>query len=214
MAETKTASASTSNRAAMEEERERRRLAVQPGEEMPPVSEVHTYKDGSQVVGVPPFPDKSPLERDAEQKRTHAAAHGGAGPGAVGMAIPHGMKTSGEAAPTPVPTVTAEGFKKAVEQQLTSDVTSGKDPHTPNPTTSSDKPQLAGTAGIPGAGTNPKQVLSADPSAEELQKIAGQIKPTGEAVKGATKEEIEAAATQVAREIKGPVVADDKSSQK
>lgn len=211
MAQTQTASPSTSNKAAMAEEQERRRLAVQPGEDVPPVSEVHTYPDGSQVVGVPPFPDKSPLERDAELRRQHAAAHG-IGPAAVGMQIPHGMKTSGAPAPSPVPNITESGFKAKVQEQLESDLTSGKSPDTPNPTTSSDKPALAGTARVEGA--TAKEVLSGEPSTADLQKIAAQIKPTGEAVKDATKEEIEAAVTQAAREIKGPVVADDKTSQK
>lgn len=30
------------------------------------MNQVHTYPDGSQVVGCPPFPKKSPIERAAE----------------------------------------------------------------------------------------------------------------------------------------------------
>lgn len=45
-------------------------------------SVVFTYADGSQRVGVPPFPAKSPIEEKAEEKRRAP----------TGMVVPDGMK--------------------------------------------------------------------------------------------------------------------------
>lgn len=38
-----------------------------------PASVLHTYPDGSQVVGVPPFPEMSPLEAKAKELRDESA---------------------------------------------------------------------------------------------------------------------------------------------
>lgn len=145
---------------------------------------VHTYPDGSQRVGRPPFPAKSPLEE----------AGGNGQPSAnPGMHIPQGVKTSGSAAPVEGKQVTAEQFRARVERQVESDVMSGKSPDTPNPTTSSDKPELAGVADVVD-GKNP-----ADPA--DLKSLIAGVKPDVKA----TQEEIDAAATQVARETAGLV---------
>jgi hypothetical protein len=156
--------------------------------------EVHTYSDGSQVVGSPPFPDKSPKELEVIEKARIAA-----------MTIPPGMKTSGEPAPSPGAGITEEEFKAKTEQQLRSDIEQGKDPHTINPTTSSDKPELAGTDGTVELGKQPEDI-----TAEDLSRIASGIKPTGENV---TEEQVEAAAAQVARETKGPLLTGDEAKQ-
>ena len=59
-----------------------------------PQSEVHTYPDGSQRVGVPPFADKSPLEEAADKLERVGAP---ASPQPVApVVIPPGMATSGE----------------------------------------------------------------------------------------------------------------------
>lgn len=42
--------------------------------EPPPVSRLHTYDDGSQVVGVPPFPELSPLQLQAKKIRDETPA--------------------------------------------------------------------------------------------------------------------------------------------
>lgn len=151
---------------------------------------VHTYPDGSQRVGTPPFPKLSPTEELAK-------AANEPGPGATPMYIPKGFKTEGEAAPQNPSGLTAEQFKEKVAQQVESDVISGKDPQTPNPTTSSDKPELAGVVPTEGEGLDP-----ADP--KDLEKLASGVKPDVDA----TDEQIKAAAVQVARETKGVVVAD------
>lgn len=162
-------------------------------------SQVHTYPDGSQRVGVPPFPEKSPEEEKADEKR------GGPRP----MTIPNGMKTSGEPAPSTGVGVTVEELKAQAEAQLNSDVISGKDPHTVNPTTASDKPVLAGTDGSPVADGGAFVDNAGQP---DLEAIAAAIEPTGENV-DATDEEKAAAVTQVMRENKGPIL-DDKAETK
>jgi len=166
-------------------------------------AEVHTYADGSQRVGVPPFPNESPLEEQAEEKRRSTP-----------MVVPQGMKQSGEV-PAPVaPGADLDALRERAEEQLTSDVISGKDPHTPNPTTASDKPELAGETGVMTAdmleGGAP--VASAEPTAEELATIASQIEPKGNIE--ATDEQKAAAVTQVARETKGAIAPAPTSSKK
>ena len=193
---------------AMQQEANRRAAAA--GDEAPQQRIVHTYPDGSQVVGCPPFPEKSPLEREAEQKRAHAAAHGHA-PSAVAMQIPPGVETSGAPAPSPLGLTTESEFVGKVENQLASDIASGKSPDTPNPTSSSDKPELAGIARVPDAAD---VVLQADPTPEDLGKIAAQINPGDTLPRDPTPAEVEAAVTQVARETKGPVVTDDAEAAK
>ncbi len=178
-------------------------MATQDPEKQPevageaPRTEVHTYPDGSQRVGVPPFPKESPLEEVAEEKRLQRP-----------MAVPPGMKTSGAAEPEAGPNA-ADVIRERAVEQLTADVMSGKEPETPNPTTSSDKPELAGESGVVTAdqlesGLAP--VASAEPTAEELQKIAEQIEPKGNIE--ATDDEKAAAVAQVARETKGVIAAD------
>lgn len=183
------------------EERERRhgaallqREAVQPH----PGNVMHVYADGSSRVGTPPFPDESPDEEKAR------VARGDPAPTVRAQPV-MGQKAEGPGVGLPVVggANTLEGLKERVEQQLTSDVLSGKDPQTPNPTTDSNKPELAGeTPNLENV------VLSADPTAEELQAIAEQIVPTGEAVGELqpTDEQKQAAVEQVLRETKGPVV--------
>jgi len=164
----------------------------QRGDDEVPTSELHTYADGSQRFGVPPFPAKSPLEEEAESK---------AGTSPTPAAVPQGMKTSGEVAPAATGQITKDQFRAKVEQQVESDVLSGKSPDTPNPTTSSDKPELAGVAQVM-EGLDP-----ADP--DDLKKLASGVKPDVKA----TQEQIDAAATQVAREVKG-LVNDGKADKK
>jgi hypothetical protein len=154
--------------------------------------EVHTYPDGSQRVGKAPFPKLSPLE---EQGGVNQPAT------APGMHIPQGVKTSGAEAPQEGSQVTESEFRQRVEQQVRADVASGKSPDTPNPTTASDKPELAGTANV---------VDGKDPAnPDDLKALARGVKP---GVK-ATQEQIDAAATQVARET-GGLVASDKKARK
>ena len=43
-----------------------------PAAEAVPASETHTYEDGSQVVGCPPWPEKSPKQRAAELAEAEA----------------------------------------------------------------------------------------------------------------------------------------------
>lgn len=155
-------------------------------------AEVHTYPDGSQRVGTPPFPEKSPLED---------AADGVERVGVRPMNVPPGMAQSGERAPDPATGTTAEQFVGKVQQQLESDDASGKDPHTINPTTSSDKPQLAGTSVISADMLEKSAQIADNPTAEDLEAIAKQIKPEGDF----SPEQVEAAVTQVARETKGPI---------
>lgn len=170
-------------------------------EDPPGRSEVHTYADGTQVVGVPPFPAKSPKEVADEEARTAST-----------MFVPHGMKQSGvNTSDLVVSGMTPERAKWMAEQQLTADVLSGKDPHTPNPTTASDKPVLAGTGNVITAGdVESKAVLSpSDP--EDLKKVADKIEPKGN-IK-ASDEQKEGAAVQVIRETGGPVVVDTKKGK-
>jgi hypothetical protein len=173
---------------------ENRRARAQEEADSVPKSEVHTYADGSQRVGVPPFPEKSPIEEDAEEKRK-----------ATPMNVPAGMKQSGEPAPAAPGGVDLDALEARATEQLTSDVLSGKDPHTPNPTTASDKPQLAGETGVVTADQLESGAVTAaaEPTAEELATIAAQIEPKGEL--DATDEQKAAAVAQVARETKGVV---------
>lgn len=159
-----------------------------------PKSEVHTYADGSQRVGVPPFPDQSPLEEQAEEKRLGRP-----------MVVPQGMKQSGEVPAAAAPGADLDALAARATEQLTSDVMSGKDPHTPNPTTASDKPQLAGETGVVTADQLEAGAVTAEaePTAEELATIAAQIEPKGDIE--ATDEQKTAAVAQVARETKGVV---------
>lgn len=152
---------------------------------------VYTYSDGSQRVGKPPFPRLSPAEESAR------AGHD-AGPGATPMKVPDGYKTAGEAAPSPTGYATADQFAARVEQKLRSDVLSGKDPNTPNQTTASDKPELAGQVNVD---DNVQTVDPTDP--KDLDKLTKGVK-----VKGATDEQERAAAVQIARETAGPVQVD------
>lgn len=150
---------------------------------------VYTYPDGSQRVGTPPFPKLSPKE-EADQAANEP------GPGATPMYVPKGFKTEGEAAPAAATTLTADQFKAKVEQQVESDVAAGKDPNTPNNTTSSDKPELVGTVPVEDG------VEGLDPSdPKDLDKLAKGVKPDVKA----TDEQIRAAAVQVARETKGVI---------
>ena len=151
---------------------------------------VYTYPDGSQRVGTAPFPKESPLEQAAGSSNEPAA-------GPTPMYIPKGMKTEGEADAVVPSGLTKEQFQKKVAQQVESDVASGKDANTVNPTTSSDKPELAGVADAV-EGLNPG-------NSDDLKKLTAGVKPDVKA----TKEQIDAAATQVARETKG-VIADGK----
>lgn len=166
-------------------------------------AEVHTYADGSQRVGVPPFPKESPLEEQAEEKRR-----------ATPMTVPQGMKQSGEVPAAAAPGADLDALKERAEEQLTSDVLSGKDPHTPNPTTASDKPQLAGETGVVTADMLEGDALAApaEPTAEELATIASQIEPKGDIE--ATDEQKTAAVAQVARETKGVIAAPAPSTSK
>ena len=45
-------------------------------EEAAPVMQRHEYPDGSFRIGCAPFPELSPIQEDAAQKRAHAEAHG------------------------------------------------------------------------------------------------------------------------------------------
>ena len=177
---------------------ERRRQLGGNALEAAPQSEYHTWPDGSSAVGVPPFPDESPKQRAARLADEHAIAHGA-------HLIPHGMKRSGEAPAIGAAAMTETGFEEKVGQQLASDIASGKSPDTINPTTASDKPELAGIAAAP---IGEDVVLPADPTPEELAKVAASIKPGSDLARDPTPEEVEAAVTQVARETKGPVVVD------
>lgn len=167
-----------------------RRDSINGGDAAVPRSEVHTYPDGSQRVGVPPFPDKSPIEEAADGlERTS---------GPRPMFVPPGMQQSGEKAPDPAVGTTAEEFRAKVQQQLDSDVASGKDPNTVNPTTASDKPELAGTSTV----TADQLEQTTEPlSAEDIEAIARQIKPEGDV----SEEQVDAAVTQVVRETRGPI---------
>lgn len=159
------------------------------------INEIHTYPDGTQVVGTPPFPAQSPRERS-----TAPAAEDRPRP----MHVPHGRPTSGEAAPM-VTDNSAEVFKAKVVQQLESDVQSGKDPHTPNPTTSSDKPELANVA-------HPDELEDATIQPLTEADIAKAAK--GVNVEGATEDQKEAAVLQVARETKGAIPAKTTAKKK
>lgn len=159
-----------------------------------PRSEVHTYPDGSQRVGQPPWNPKSPLEETTELKRVEAAQ---------GMAIPQGMPTSGERPPSPQSGITEEEFKAKAEQQLNSDLQSGKTPEVVNPTTASTKPELAGTDGHVGE----TDAIGDNLTAHDMQAIAASIQPDGDLK--ATDEEKAAAVAQVEREVGVPMVKDD-----
>lgn len=148
-----------------------------------PTSEVHTYPDGTQVVGVAPFPAKSPKE--GAPVEVNAAAR---------MYVPPGVKTSGQADAV-VADNSPEAFRAKVDQQLKSDIASGKSPDTPNPTTSSDKPQLANMVTA-----NSLESINPEPTAEDLERMAKSIKADG-----ATDDEVEAAVIQVARETPGAI---------
>ncbi|WP_156480906.1 hypothetical protein [Variovorax sp. PAMC 28711] len=177
--------------------------AGEDAQETPAKSEVHTYADGTQVVGAPPFPAKSPRELQADEAR-----------GMSPMAVPMGMKQSGENVSDIVAASSArtpEQVKFDAEQQLTADVLSGKDPHTPNPTTSSDKPILAGTGNVITAG-DVETPMNPEPTAEDLARIAKAIEPNGDIE--ATDEQKEGAAVQIVRETKGAVVVDKTSKKK
>jgi hypothetical protein len=165
-----------------------------------PKSEVHRYADGTEVVGVPPFPAKSPREQ-AEDKLERVGA-----PPAPPMVVPPGMPTSGEAAPSSVNGSTVEDLKARAQNQLESDVQSGKAANIPNPTTASDKPQLAGVGNLDAAN-------AVDLTPEEIEALARQIQPSAE---GASDAQAKDAATQVIRETGGPIVDDkaDKSAKK
>ena len=151
------------------------------------MNQVHTYPDGTQVVGMPPFPAKSPKEEATEAAAPIPRMH-----------VPQGVKQTGEADAVDTST-TREQFEAKVAQQLKADVMSGKDPETPNPTTDSAKPALANVV-------TADQVENAyiEPTAEDLEKLAHSIKAEGV---DATEEEKEAAVLQVARETKGPIPA-------
>jgi len=151
---------------------------------------VYTYPDGSQRVGQPPFPKLSPKEEEAR------AGHADEGVDTP-MNIPQGYKTEGEKAPDPDGRQTADQFVARVEQKLRSDVISGKDPSTPNYTTSSDKPELAGTVEVD------DRVEGLDPAdPKDLDKLVGKV----HADVDATDEQVKAAAVQIARETPGEIV--------
>lgn len=180
--------------------------AGETGAQQPTV--VHTYPDGSQRVGVPPFPEKSPLEEETAEKRQVAN----------GMVIPPGMKVEGEAVVASGVGITAEEFQAKAEQQLQSDITSGKSPSTINPTTASTKPLLAGTDGhvldavdAGATGTSAVGDLGNNEAPVDLNAIAAQIEPQGDFE--ATDEQKEAAVAQVAREVGVPVVDGDKTDK-
>lgn len=170
---------------------------------VPPVDEatvhgsvVHTYPDGSQRVGAPPFPKLSPIEESQGLGEETSPRP---------MYVPPGRATSGEPAPVDgQPGLTADQLERKIEEQLKSDVASGKDPHTPNPTTDSAKPELAGS--VPPEAV--EEGVSTEVTVEELADIAKGIK-----VEGASEEQKDAAVVQVAREVKGPVVADAKPAK-
>ena len=153
-----------------------------------PANEIHTYPDGTQVVGTAPFPAKSP-------KESLVAAD----PAPVAMRVPTGVKTSGAATPA-VADNSAEVFKAKVEQQLASDKASGKSPDTPNPTTSSDKPELAAVTTADELDSTVTGAASPD-----LHKLTKGIKGDY------TPEQKDAAVLQVARETKGPVATKTKA---
>lgn len=177
--------------------------AAQTGDQ-PGRTEVHTYADGTQVVGVPPFPAKSPRELEADEKRSHSP-----------MNVPMGMKQSGVVmSDLNVIGLTPEEAKFAAQQQITSDVLSGKDPHTPNPTTASDKPVLAGTGNVITAGDLESASIPVNPTAEDLAKIAASIEPNGAKNLPATDEQKEGAAVQIVRESAGAVVVPKKTAKK
>lgn len=171
-------------------------------DEQPGKSQVHRYADGTEVIGCPPFPAKSPKEIAAEAARAPSL-----------MAVPPGMKQSGVAvSDLAVNGLTPEQAKFAAEQQLTSDVLSGKDPHTPNPTTTSDKPILAGTGNVVSGGDVEGAVVAVPTDPEAIKEVADSIKPKGDVE--ATDEQKEGAAVQVVREAAGAVVVDTKKAKK
>lgn len=137
----------------------------------PTRNETHTYPDGSQRIGTAPFPKESPLEVQAAAKAEEDSR------------------------------ITGEALVARAEQQLTSDVMSGKDPETPNPTTDSAKPALANVI----TADQLETAMTAEPTADDIARIAKQIEPEGNI--DATAEQKEAAVVQVLRETKGlPVV--------
>lgn len=182
----------------MDEEMARRDRARNVADEAPGRTEVHTYADGSQRVGCAPFPEKSPLEESTQEKRQMAN----------GMVIPPGMATSGERPPLPdAGGLSLEEFTDKAQQQLDSDLAAGKSPNVVNPTASSDKPELAGTDGHVAEAVD----IGDNLGAADLDAIAAQIQPTGEAV-DVTDEEKAAAVAQAARETGGPILKDDKAA--
>lgn len=155
---------------------------------------LYTYADGSQRLGRPPFPPKSPKEEEAEARRN----------GNITPQMPQQGQTVAGVDPgsvsTAQPGMTPEQAAFAAQQQLTSDVLSGKSPYTPNPTTSHDKPNLAGADNVLQGGEAELQA-NAEPTQADLDRIASQIEPAGNIE--ATPQEKEAAAVQVLRESKG-----------
>lgn len=194
------------NQTALEADEQREREANEArakalGEgEAPPRAELHTWPDGSQAIGVPPFPEKSPKER-AEVVEEDAIV--------ASAVVPAGMPRSGEAAPVVARGITESQFKAKAEQQLESDYISGHDPHTVNPTSASDKPELANTDGTAGL-ESPDDVIE-NPTPEELAKIAAAIEPQGNFTP--TDEQKAAAVAQVARETLGPIYPDEDTSK-
>lgn len=173
-------------------------------------STVYTYADGSQRVGMPPFPELSPIEEEQASKRQMANGHT-----VAPMVVPPGMRTEGAPAPVAGAGITEEEFTAKAQQQLQSDVASGKSPEVVNPTTASTKPQLAGTDGhvseAMDLGDGGLSTQNADASID-LDKIAADIKPEGDFE--ATDEQKAAAVAQVAREVGVPVVEDEKPASK
>lgn len=165
-----------------------------------PRSTLHTYADGSQRVGTPPFPELSPKEETSAMARGETPAR---------MQRPQpGQPVSG-VDPADVENGVTEGDTALrAQQQLTADVLSGKDPHTENPTTSSDKPALAGEDNVIRADALEQTLTpTGEATAETIEQIAASIEPSGNL--DATDEEKEAAAVQIARETRGAVTAGD-----
>lgn len=160
-----------------------------------PKSVVWRYADGSERVGTPPFPDLSPIEeRESKLERVGAPA--------MVQTTYNGMEVQGPGAnlPTSRPGVSIEEMAERAQNQLNADLVSGKPVNIPNPTTASDKPELAGIGNLDAAeGTN-------DPTPEELAAIAAKIVPSAE---GATEQQAKDAAQQVVRETGGPIQTED-----
>ena len=158
------------------------------------INTVHTYPDGTQVVGTPPFPARSPKDHAPEEKAAPAAMH-----------VPNGVPTSGAPAPETAAVTSPEVFQAKVEQQLASDVASGKSPDTPNPTTASDKPVLGNIV----RADDLENAIAAPQSEDDLKRIAEGVRVKGDY----SDEQKEAAVIQVARETAGPIP-DGKTAKK